>query len=51
MNRGFSLTVYGISVAFFGCFLIWPILQILQGGFFVNGEFTLAFFGEVFFPP
>ncbi|WP_269537707.1 ABC transporter permease [Cerasicoccus fimbriatus] len=51
MNRGFSLTVYGISVAFFGCFLIWPILQILQGGFFVNGEFTLAFFGEVFSNP
>jgi len=51
MNRGFSLTVYAISAAFFGCFLIWPILQILQGGFFVNGEFSLVFIAEVFSNP
>jgi len=51
MNRSFVLGIYAFSAVFFGCFLIWPILQILQGGFFVDGGFTLAFIGEVFSNP
>lgn len=51
MNRGFAYTVYALSAGFFGCFLIWPVLQILQGGFWVDGEFTLAFVKEVFANP
>ncbi len=39
-------------VFFLGCFLIWPVWQILQGGFFdADGRFTLSFVGEVFANP
>ncbi|MGE9296399.1 MAG: ABC transporter permease, partial [Puniceicoccales bacterium] len=51
MNRGFTLSIYAFCAVFFGCFLIWPILQILQGGFIVDGKFTLAFIAEVFSNP
>ncbi|HCR36751.1 MAG TPA: ABC transporter permease [Opitutae bacterium] len=37
---------------FFLCFFVWPIWEILRGGFIdVNGNFTLAYFIEVFKSP
>ena len=50
MSKSLSVLIYSITVLFFGCFFLWPIYQILQGGFFnVNGYFTLAYIGQVFF--
>jgi len=52
MTRSFGLFVYGIITVFFFCFFLWPIWQILQGGFIdANGDFTLAYFLEVFASP
>lgn len=52
MSKPFAIAVYAFMGVFFGCFFIWPIWQILQGGFFdANGSFTLAYFAEVFKNP
>lgn len=52
MSRSFGLFIYGIVTIFFFCFFIWPIWQILKGGFIdANGHFTLAYFMEVFASP
>ena len=52
MTKQFAIGTFAIMVAFFACFFIWPIFQILQGGFFdQDGNFTLAFFIEVFQNP
>ncbi len=52
MSKPIAIAVYAFMGVFFGCFFIWPIWQILQGGFFdANGSFTLAYFGEVFRNP
>ncbi len=52
MSRSFGLFIYGIVSVFFLCFFIWPIWQILKGGFIdANGHFTLAYFTEVFASP
>ncbi|MBG29308.1 MAG: ABC transporter permease [Opitutae bacterium] len=52
MTKQFAIGTFAIMLAFFACFFIWPIVQILQGGFFdQDGNFTLAFFIEVFQNP
>ncbi|MGE4549841.1 MAG: iron ABC transporter permease [Opitutales bacterium] len=52
MTKQFAIGTFVIMLAFFACFFIWPIFQILQGGFFdQDGNFTLAFFIEVFQNP
>jgi iron(III) transport system permease protein len=52
MTKQFAIITFAIMVAFFACFFIWPIIQILQGGFFdQDGNFTLSFFIEVFQNP
>lgn len=52
MSRSLALGVYGLTVAFFACFFLWPIWQILKEGFFdANGTFTLTYFLEVFRNP
>ena len=52
MTKQFAVGTFAVMVAFFACFFIWPIFQILQGGFFdQDGNFTLAFFIEVFQNP
>jgi iron(III) transport system permease protein len=52
MSRQFGILVFALTGVFFGAFFIWPILQVLQGGFFdADGRFTLLFFFEVFRNP
>ncbi len=52
MPRKISLFIYFITTLFFICFFVWPIGQILRGGFFdANGHFTLDYFLEVFKNP
>lgn len=52
MSRRFATTVLIGALLFFGAFLLWPILQILRGGFVdANGAFTLAYVLEVFTDP
>ena len=52
MTKRFAIGPYAITVALFACFFLWPIAQILQGGFFdQDGNFTIAFFLEVFQNP
>ena len=52
MTKQFAIGTFAIMVAFFACFFIWPIFQILQGGFFYQDRnFSLAFFIEVFQNP
>jgi iron(III) transport system permease protein len=37
------------TLLFLGCFFIWPIWEIIQGGFFnIDGKFTLGFFRIIF---
>ncbi|MDR2807068.1 MAG: iron ABC transporter permease [Puniceicoccales bacterium] len=49
MTRIFSLVVFIFTILFLGCFFIWPIWEIIQGGFFdVDGKFTLGFLKVVF---
>ena len=52
MSRTFGIFVFAITLVFFGCFFIWPIWEILKGGFIdANGHFTVAYFLEVFANP
>ncbi len=48
MTRAFFLSVFAITAAFFGCFLLWPILITVRGTFFDAGNnFTLTYVTEV----
>ena len=52
MSRKTAYAIFGLTLAFFLCFFLWPILQILRGGFVnANGSFTLVYFLEVFANP
>lgn len=49
MSKRFSIAIYLFTVLFFGAFFLWPIYQILEGGFFdIDGNFTLSYIKEVF---
>jgi iron(III) transport system permease protein len=49
MTRIFSFTVFVITLLFLSCFFLWPIWEIIQGGFFnVDGQFTFGFFKIIF---
>lgn len=44
MSQTFARTVFFVTAAFFAAFFLWPILQILKGGFLnADGHFTLDF--------
>lgn len=49
MTKLFSLSVFVVTTLLLGCFFLWPIWEILQGGFFnVDGQWTLGFFKIIF---
>lgn len=44
MSTTFARIVFALTACFFGAFFLWPILQILKGGFIdADGHFTLAY--------
>lgn len=52
MSQVFARAVFLITVLFFAAFFIWPIWQILQGGFFdADGRPTLAYVAAVLADP
>lgn len=52
MSRKTAFLIFGLTLGFFVSFFLWPILQILKGGFIdADGAFTLSYFFEVFANP
>jgi len=52
MSQVFARAVFLITVLFFAAFFIWPIWQILQGGFFdADGRPTFAYVAAVLVDP
>jgi iron(III) transport system permease protein len=48
MSQNFARSVFALTLVFFGAFFLWPILQILKGGFVnADGHFTAAYLGQV----
>ncbi|WP_221029022.1 ABC transporter permease [Actomonas aquatica] len=44
MSQGFARLVFAVTAAFFAAFFVWPILQILKGGFVdADGHLTLSY--------
>lgn len=49
MSKSFAWFVYLLTLAFFGCFFVWPIGTTVAGAFFnADREFTFEFVAEVF---
>jgi iron(III) transport system permease protein len=42
MSKGFARFVFAVTAAFFAVFFIWPIIQILKGGF-IDAEGNITF--------
>ncbi len=52
MSQGFARFVFASTALFFGAFFLWPVLQILRGGFVdADGRFTLAYLGAILADP
>lgn len=52
MSKSFSLSVFGFTLLFFAAFMLWPVWQIVRGGFFDStGQFSVAYFVEIFNNP
>ena len=52
MSKNFARLVFGFMLVFFCAFFLWPILQILQGGFIdADGRLTLAYLGSLLTDP
>ena len=44
MSPTFARLVFAVTAAFFAAFFLWPVLQIVRGGFIdADGHFTLAY--------
>jgi iron(III) transport system permease protein len=44
MSQNFARLVFAVTLVFFGAFFLWPILQILKGGFVdADGRLTFAY--------
>lgn len=44
MSKRFARIVFALTAVFFAAFFVWPILQILKGGFIdADGRFTLSY--------
>ncbi|HWA85782.1 MAG TPA: iron ABC transporter permease [Opitutus sp.] len=52
MSQPFARTVFLLTAAFFAAFFVWPILQILRGGFIdADGRFTFAYLATLLRDP
>lgn len=52
MSRNFARLVFCLTLLFFGAFFLWPIGQILKGGFIdADGKLTLAYLGSLLSDP
>jgi iron(III) transport system permease protein len=52
MSQGFARLVFIVTAAFFAAFFVWPIFQILKGGFTdANGNITMAYLFAVLQDP
>ncbi|MEY2882119.1 MAG: hypothetical protein RLZZ15_4499 [Verrucomicrobiota bacterium] len=52
MSQNFARTVFAVTTVFFAAFFVWPVLQILKGGFVdADGRFTLAYLGALLRDP
>jgi len=52
MSSSFARIIFAVTAAFFAAFFLWPILQILKGGFIdADGRFSLAYLGVLLTDP
>jgi len=52
MSQSFARLVFALTAAFFAAFFLWPVLQILKGGFVdADGHFTVAYLGALLADP
>jgi len=52
VSKNFARIVFALTACFFAAFFIWPILQILKGGFIdADGHFTLAYLSALLADP
>ncbi len=52
MSKNFARIVFLVTLLFFAAFFVWPILQILKGGFLdADGRLTFAYLGSLLTDP
>ena len=52
MSQNFARFIFGVTLLFFCAFFLWPILQILKGGFIdADGHVTFAYLGSLLTDP
>lgn len=52
MSQSFARLVFAVTAVFFTAFFLWPVLQILKGGFIdADGKLTFAYLGALLADP
>ena len=52
MSRNFARLIFALTLGFFAVFFLWPILQVLKGGFIdANGRLTVAYLASLLTDP
>src|SRR3954464_2170064 len=52
MSRNFARLVFALTLGFFAVFFLWPILQVLKGGFIdADGRLTFAYLASLLTDP
>ena len=52
MSKNFARSVFALTIVFFGAFFLWPVLQILKGGFIdADGKLTFAYLATLLADP
>ncbi|MCS6244791.1 MAG: iron ABC transporter permease [Opitutus sp.] len=52
MSQSFARIVFAVTAVFFAAFFVWPLCQILKGGFIdADGHLTLAYIGALLSDP
>ena len=52
MSKSFARLIFGLTLAFFAAFFLWPILQILKGGFVdADGRLTFTYLAALLADP